>query len=120
MELKSGYIYIPVSDFDEATKWYGEILGFALAFSDELYRELRSPSGIRIMLIGRRGGVNSQMIYDTGPQAAYGFTVGNAEDAHNELMLKGLHPDKISHYQGKSFGFADLDGNRIELWEEAR
>jgi catechol 2,3-dioxygenase-like lactoylglutathione lyase family enzyme len=59
MNLLNGYIYIPVSNFDEATEWYKNILGFELVFTDKLYRELRSPSGICIMLIERRDGVNS-------------------------------------------------------------
>ena len=120
MNLLSGYIYIPVSDFDRATEWYKNILGFEPVFSDDLYRELRSSSGIRIMLIERRGGVNSQMIYDTGPQAVYGFAIDDVEKIHEAFTSKGLQPGKISNYQGKSFGFADLDGNIIELWEEKK
>jgi len=121
MNLLSGYIYIPVSNFDKAAEWYKNILGFDLVFTDKLYRELRSPSGLRIILIERRFNVNSHMIYDdTGVQAVYGFTIDNAEAVHKELILKGLQPKKISDYQGKSFGLADLDGNIIEFWEEVK
>jgi len=120
MELKKGYAYIPVADFDKAAKWYKDILGFELVFSDKLYRELHSPSGICIMLIDRRGDVNSHMMYDTGPQAAFGFTVDDIESIHEDFIAKGLNPRKISDYQGKSFGFEDLDGNIIELWEVAK
>ena len=120
MNLINGYVYIPVSNFDMAAAWYKDILGFELVFTDPIYYELCSPSGIRIMLIERRDGVNSHMMYDDSPQASYGFTVDNIEDIHKELTLKGLRPKEISTYQGKSFGFADLDGNVIELWEELK
>ena len=118
MELYSGYVYIPVSDFDKATRWYHDVLGFALVVTDPLYRELRSRLGARIMLIERRGGINAHMQYDTGPQAAFGFSVDNIESIHAELASKGVEVKKIVEYQGKSFSFSDLDGNIIELWEE--
>ena len=118
MKLLSGYVYIPVSDFDEAAKWYNAILGFELVFIDPLYRELRSPSGIRIILIERRGEINSHMMYDTGAQASYSFSVNDIEGIHSELASKGVKTKKISEYQGKSFSFLDMDGNIIELWEE--
>ena len=121
MKLISGYIYIPVSNFDKAAKWYNEILGFEIIFTDPLYYGLRSPSGIHIMLIERRGGINSHMIYhDTGEQAVYGFIVNDAEAARAELVSKNVDVRRLSKYQGKSFGFYDLDGNIIELWEEPK
>lgn len=120
MELINGYVYIPVSNFDKAVEWYNYILGFELVFSDSLYRELRSRSGIRVMLIERRGGVNSHMIYDTGTQATFGFSINDIEKIHSELISKGVEVGKIGAYQGKSFSFSDLDGNIIELWEELK
>ena len=120
MELLNGYIYIPVSDFKKAAEWYKNILGFVTVFTDPLYYELRTPSGIRVMLIERRDGVNSHMMYDTGAQPAYGFSVPNAEAAYNELISKNVEVGKISLYQGKSFGFYDTDGNKIEIWEEKK
>jgi len=118
--LGSAYVYVPVSDFDKATAWYGETLGFEPVFSDPLYRELRSPSGIRIMLFERRGGVNSHMMYDAMEQAAYGFTVPDAAEIRSRLISKGVAVGEIVEYQGKSFHFTDPDGNVIELWEERK
>ena len=115
MDLINGYIYIPVSNFSEATEWYKNILGFELVFTDPLYREFRSSSGIRVMLIERRGGVNSHMMYDTGAQASYGFTVSDIDNIHFELTHKGVETKGIGKYQGKSFSFFDLDGNALEL-----
>ena len=118
MQLIKGYFYIPVSDFDVSVKWYEDVLGFKLVLNDPLYRDLESPTGIRIMLIERRGNINSQMMYDTGEQASYGFIVDNIEEIHSYLISKDIRVTNIGDYQGKSFSFFDPDDNRIEMWSE--
>lgn len=118
VNLLNGYVYLPVSDFDAAAKWYHEVFGFEIVFSDPLYRELRSKSGIRLLLIERRDGVNSHMMYGQKEQAAYGFTVREIDLVHSTLFAKGVQVKKIIEYQGKSCSFTDPDGNVIELWEE--
>ena len=119
MNLINGYVYIPVSDFDKSTEWYQDVLGFKLKLCDPLYRDLESQSGIRIMLIERRGGVNSHMMYDTGAQASYGFMTKDIENIYSELISKGVKVTDIGDYQGKSFSFFDPDDNKIEIWEES-
>ena len=125
MELINGYCYIPVSDIEKAAEWYKKIFGFKTVNTvnsvnkDPYYYELRSPSGIRILLIEIRG-VNSHLVSNEGPQAAYGFTVKDAEAAYSELLSKNVGVMKIVDNQGKSFEFYDLDGNIIELWEEEK
>ena len=118
IKLVSGYVYLPVSDFNAAAEWYHEIFGFETSFSDPLYRELRSPSGIRLLLIERRGSVNAHMMYGQNEQATYGFTVKDIDYTHAILLSKGVKVKKIIAYQGKSFSFTDPDGNVIEIWEE--
>ena len=119
MQLINSYLYIPVSDFDKSVVWYQNVLGFQLKHSDPLYRDLESPSGIRLMLIERRDNINSQMMYDTGAQASYGFMVKDIESIRFDLISKGVKVTKIGDYQGKSFSFFDPDDNKIEIWEEA-
>jgi len=118
MKLTGGYMYIPVSDFDKSADWYRDMLGFQPVFRDPLYRELRAPCGVRVMLIERRGGVNSHMMYDAMAQASFGFTAEGIEDIRSALIANGVAAKEIVEYQGKSFSFADLDGNVLELWEE--
>ena len=119
MQLINSYLYIPVSDFERSVEWYQNVLDFQLKLSDPLYKDLESPSGIRIMLIERRNNINSQMMYDTGAQASYGFMVKNIEKVCSELISKGVKVTEIGDYQGKSFSFFDPDDNKIEIWEEA-
>ena len=118
MKLINSYLYIPVSDFNRSVEWYQDVLGFKLKLSDPIYRDLKSQSGIRIMLIERRDNINSQMMYDTGAQASYGFKVKNIVNIRSELISKGVRVTEIGDYQGKSFSFFDLDDNKIEIWEE--
>ena len=79
---------------------------------------MESQSGIRLMLIERRDNINSQMMYDTGEQASYGFMVNNIENVRSDLISKGVIVTEIGDYQGKSLSFFDPDNNKIEIWEE--
>ena len=118
MQLINSYLYIPVSDFDKSVDWYQDVLDFQLKLSDPLYRDMESQSGIRLMLIERRDNINSQMMYDTGEQASYGFMVNNIENVRSDLISKGVIVTEIGDYQGKSLSFFDPDDNKIEIWEE--
>jgi catechol 2,3-dioxygenase-like lactoylglutathione lyase family enzyme len=115
---RGGYIYIPVTNLERSVEWYAKYLHFETAFEDPLYVEMRSTTGIRIMLIVSEETVNSQMTYSSGPQAAYGFIVPDIDQARQWLMDHGIEVRRISNYQGKSFGFYDPDGNIIELWSD--
>nr|WP_145160527.1 VOC family protein [Paenibacillus terrae] len=118
MKLLNGYFYIPVTNLARSVEWYAKYLHFETAFEDPLYVEMRSTTGIRILLIVSEEAVNSQMTYSNGPQAAYGFVVPDIDQARQWLMDHGIEVRRISNYQGKSFGFYDPDGNIIELWSD--
>jgi catechol-2,3-dioxygenase len=118
VKLLGGYHYIPVSNLYQSSEWYSKHLGFQVVFEDPLYLELKSESGIRIMLITDEGKVRSHMTYSTGPQAAHGFIVSNIESIYQDFIDKGIKVNKMSNYQGLSFGFSDPDGNIIELWSD--
>ncbi len=116
MILSSCYIYVPVSNLRRAAKWYSETFGFELFFEDSAFYELRSGSGIRVLLILNENNINSQMKYSNGYQPAYGFTVPDINSIRQQLADKGVKVDEIIDYAGLSFSFHDPDGNIIELW----
>lgn len=118
VQIKSSYVYIPVSNLQRASEWYSEHLGFKVVKEDPIYLELRTELGIKIMLIPNENRVTSHMNYQNGAQAAYGFTVSDVESVYQQFRDKGIQVGKISNYQGKSFAFHDPDGNVIELWED--
>lgn len=120
MELQSSYQYIPVSNLQLAAEWYSEHLGFQVVLVDPAYIELRTGSGVRIMLISNdEGKVTSHMNYSSGVQASYGFTVSDdIPTLQQKLIDKGIKVGKLTNYQGLSFKFFDPDGNAIELWSD--
>jgi len=118
MQLLNDYIYVPADDFDKSAEWYADKLGFTEHFRGKLYRELRSPSGIRLLLIERLSGENSHLNYDGMAQPAYGFCVEDIKAVREELTAKGVAVTEIMGYAGLSCKFTDPSGNQIELWQE--
>ena len=117
-KIQSVYIYIPVSDFEKSEKWYAEMFGFTTTLCDKLYRDMSSPSGVRIMLIEQLDGANSHMLYGNMKQAAYGFTVDDLDAIREKPISENVVVGDINEYQGKSFNFTDPDGNTIEICQE--
>lgn len=118
MELKNSYIYIPVSDLKRASDWYCEHLSFEVFFEDSLFIELRTATGMRIILITNENHITSHMNYQNGVQAAYGFTVSDIKAVYEQLKDSGIKVGQISEYAGTSFSFHDLDGNVLEFWSD--
>jgi catechol 2,3-dioxygenase-like lactoylglutathione lyase family enzyme len=118
MKILGGYHYIPVSDLKRSAEWYSKHLGFQTVFEDPLYMELRSETGVRILLLPNEGSIHSHMNYQNGPQASHGFVVADIESAYKKLVDEGIKVTQISNYQGTSFGFYDPDGNLLELWSD--
>lgn len=115
--LISTYIYIPVSDLEEAASWYGKILGFKVKYKDELYYDMRTENDVKIMLIPTKEHINSQMEYPTGLQPAYGFCVSDFDAVLKTITENGVKTGEVFDYFGRSFSFYDPDGNKIEIWE---
>lgn len=115
--LLYSYIYIPVSDMEKSAEWYEENLGFKVALKDPLYYELSAENSVKIMLLPNEEHRNSQMIFSTGEQPAYGFIVDNIEAIRKKLVNNNIRVGEMFDYQGLSFSFYDLDGNKVELWE---
>ncbi|WP_018758088.1 VOC family protein [Paenibacillus terrigena] len=116
MQLAGSYLYIPVSHLNNAAAWYTKHFSFRVYKEDALFIELRSESGVRIMLIPNEEGIYSHMHYSTGTQAVYGFVVMNIHEVYQELKDAGIQVTAITDYEGLSFKFYDPDQNMIELW----
>ena len=112
------YIYIPVKDLEKAAGWYEKNLEFNLVYKDTLYFDMRTANGIKIMLIPSENNITSQMEYSTGQQPAYGFCVDDFDAVREKLEVNGVKIGDEFDYFGRSFSFYDLDGNKIEIWED--
>ena len=116
--LLCSYIYIPVSDLDKSAEWYEKHLGFKVALKDPLYYELSAENGIRIMLLPNNGEhINSQLKFSDGENPAYGFIVDDINSIREKMLGENVRVAEMFDYNGLSFSFFDLDGNKIELWE---
>lgn len=118
MQITSSYHYIPVSNLQRSKDWYTEHLGFKIVMEDPIFLELRTDSGVRIMLIPNNGNITSHMNYPNGTQAAYGFVVSDIESVYQQFINKGIKVGKLTKYAGMSFKFHDPDGNILELWSD--
>ena len=118
--LIDSYVYIPVHDLDSAADWYEKNLEFRLIYKDSLYYDMRTENGVKIMLIPAEGNMTSQMQYSTGQQPAYGFCVDDFDAIKEKLEMNRVKIGEVFDYCGRSFSFYDLDGNKIEIWEEPR
>ncbi|MCH5269584.1 MAG: VOC family protein [Lachnospiraceae bacterium] len=116
--LLSSYIYIPVGDLEEAAGWYEKNLEFKVIYKDDLYFDMRTDNGVKIMLIPREKNITSQMQYSTGEQPAYGFCVDDFDVIKEKLEMNNVKIGEVFDYFGRSFSFFDLDGNKIEIWED--
>ncbi|MBD2870269.1 VOC family protein [Paenibacillus arenilitoris] len=119
MQILGSYSYIPVSNLQEAARWYGKHLGLRVVREDELFLELRSASGVRVLLIGNDDArVTFHMNDSTGTQASYGFVVPDLREAHRQLAESGITVGSVTDYEALSFKFHDPDGNIVELWSD--
>ena len=116
--LISSYIYIPVSDLEKAASWYEKNLDFNVVYKDALYFDMRTANGIKIMLIPSDNNITSQMQYPTGQQPAYGFCVNDFDVIREKLEANSVKIGEVFDYFGRSFSFFDMDGNKIEIWED--
>ena len=116
--LISSYIYIPVGDMEKAAGWYEKILDFNVIYRDSLYFDMRTDNGVKIMLIPSEKNITSQMQYSTGQQPAYGFCVDDFDTIKEKLEMNRVKIGEVFDYFGRSLSFFDLDGNKIEIWED--
>lgn len=70
------------------------------------------------MLIPGEKNMNSQMQYSTGQQPAYGFCVNDFDAVREKIEMNSVKIGNVFDYFGRSFSFFDLDGNKIEIWED--
>ncbi|MDE7192614.1 MAG: hypothetical protein K2O14_01470 [Oscillospiraceae bacterium] len=69
------------------------------------------------MLLPNEEHITSQLAFSDGENPAYGFIVDDIEAIRKKLVGNNIKVGEMLDYQGRSFSFFDLDGNKIDLWE---
>jgi predicted enzyme related to lactoylglutathione lyase len=109
-------VSVAVRDWEQAKKFYGEVLGWPVAFASDEYGWIE---------YGREGEAHVSISRWDRPEPLPGvqgsttlvLTVDNAEEAARELRAKGIRCDDVETIPGTvSWGsFYDPEGNRIQF-----
>lgn len=109
MNLLGSYQYVYVSNLKRSADWYEEYLGFKLWREDPYFLDLRTDSGIRILLVEQE---------NPNTQLDYGFVTSDVHSIYRRLKEKEIKVSEMTNYVGDSFRFHDPDGNLIEMWSD--
>jgi lactoylglutathione lyase len=114
-------IGVPVRDQDKALEYYTGTLGFTKRLDVPMGGGRRwievAPEGAptSIALVQAKDGVPA------GVETGVRFTTADADAVHAELLAAGTDADDVLRWPGvpAMFAFRDLDGNRMEVVEQA-
>ena len=68
------------------------------------------------MLLPNEEHITSQLAFSDEENPAY-FIFDDIEAIREKLLGNNIKVGEMLDYQGRSFSFFDLDGNKIDLWE---
>jgi catechol 2,3-dioxygenase-like lactoylglutathione lyase family enzyme len=116
-----GGVAVPVSDQDDALRFYIERLGF------EVVRDVPMGEGGRWVQVAPRGGGVSVALVAAGDGAPTGIDTGitlatsDAAADHATLATSGVEVDELLRWPGVPvmFSFRDADGNQLKVMETA-
>ena len=109
---------VPVTDQDQALKFYVEKLGFEKRLDAPLQQpgkrwiEVAPPgSSTTIALVGAREGL------PVGVKTGIRLTSEDAAGVHAQFLENGIDADELLHWEGvpPMFSFRDQDGNGLEI-----
>lgn len=123
MQMKLELVPLPVADVDRAIDFYGDKLGFTKDV------DVRPAEGVRVVQMTPEGsgcsvGFGTGLdVYAGEPGTIRGLhlVVEDIAEARAELVRRGVDVGEIQDFGGgvKGAGFADPDGNTLELQEMA-
>ncbi|MGE7932560.1 VOC family protein [Viridibacillus arvi] len=121
--MRVGTTYIPVTNVDIAAKWYVNNLGAVLSHQDE-DKVILNLADQSFFLVKAEENQSSNFIDSNGNERfSMTFEVNglNAlEELHNFFMGREMIVGNIENrgHAGRNFVFADLDGNKFDVWNE--
>ena len=106
-------VSVPVSDLDEATRFYTEVLGCSVSYDGE------PMPGNRIVEVAPPGSDVAIVLIPKGSEipVAVRLATSDAEEAHGRISAAGvtIHNDAVLRWPGvpPMFSFTDPDGNGL-------
>ncbi|KOO51646.1 VOC family protein [Viridibacillus arvi] len=121
--LRVGTTYIPVANVDISAKWYVNNLGAVLSYQDE-EKVILNLADQSFFLVKAAENQNSNFTDSNGNERfSMTFEVDGLdalEELHNFFKGREMHVGNIENrgHVGRNFVFADLDGNKFDVWSE--
>lgn len=109
---------VPVKDQDKALAFFVDTLGF------EKRLDARMSDSFRWLTVAAPGAATSVALIPnqtTGADTGIRFSVPNAEAEYESMRRRGVHVGELLRWPGvpPMYEFADPDGNRFEIVEDA-
>ncbi|SDZ63380.1 Glyoxalase/Bleomycin resistance protein/Dioxygenase superfamily protein [Evansella caseinilytica] len=116
--LFSGFgIFIPVKNLSEATKWYSDVLGFAIIRNGEPFANvMKMGDGTVVFCLLKVDEIEPSPFpkNDYGVDHYYNFRTTEIRKLHQHYLEKGANVSEIDDFDGISgFEFSDPCGNRF-------
>jgi len=116
---KSALVTLHVNDMDRAIKFYQDVFGFQVSWTDA--RQLGWVE-MSTHLDGLLVGLNESVHVLAENQTAFTINVSNLKETRDYLISKGVDTTKIEGFAGMitMFFFIDSEGNRIAVASSSR
>lgn len=106
-------VFLQVSDFEQAIKWYGDVLGFKLRWKDDKGGYACLNIGETPLTLVRKSNNDEQV---KSNDISFNFYTSNIDTARNHLIQKNVTVEPINDDGNvKWFKFQDLEGNKLEV-----
>lgn len=121
--IRVGTTYIPVTNVDISAKWYVNNLGAVLSYQDE-EKVILNLANQSFFLVKAEENQSSNFI-DINGNERFSMTfevngLNTLEELHSFFMGREMQVGNIENrgHAGRNFVFADLDGNKFDVWSE--
>ncbi|MEK4760051.1 VOC family protein [Viridibacillus sp. FSL E2-0187] len=121
--IRVGTTYIPVTNVDISAKWYVNNLGAVLSYQDE-EKVILNLANQSFFLVKAEENQSSNFI-DINGNKCFSMTfevngLNALEELHSFFMGREMQVGNIENrgHAGRNFVFADLDGNKFDVWSE--
>jgi catechol 2,3-dioxygenase-like lactoylglutathione lyase family enzyme len=118
LSVRSLHTVLYCRKWKECITFYGDVLGFPVVCTNEIFVEVQPATGARIGLMNAH---RTRWPASGGDGFILSFRVSDIEVTHKFLQKKcsGLGPVEDHPWGARLFEIKDPEGRRIEFWSDA-
>ncbi|WP_010095009.1 VOC family protein [Ornithinibacillus scapharcae] len=110
------YFRVPVNNLEQSLKWYTEVLGLQLRFTQDNLAVLALKSGALYVLVEADHDSQGHFTVNGHPEFSVGFTTTRIRELHSYLAERDVRVEPIQEDQGHNFFcFYDPSGNKLQV-----